>query len=39
MAKEDSDIIPEEFLEELVQSINEQFGWPENKNEGVNPLD
>jgi hypothetical protein len=32
MGKENSEIIPAEFLDELVQSINQQYGWPASEN-------
>jgi hypothetical protein len=38
MEKENSPIISDEFLEELVESINQQFGWPDSEIE-VGPLD
>jgi hypothetical protein len=37
MGKENSEIIPAEFLDELVQSINQQYGWPESENQ-VDPF-
>ncbi len=38
MEKENSSIISDEFLEELVESINQQFGWPDSENK-IDPLD
>lgn len=38
MSKENPQIIPEEFLEELVQNINDQFGWPDSEDK-LDPLD
>lgn len=37
MEKENSHIIPEEFLEELVQDINKQYGWPDSETK-LDPL-
>lgn len=30
--EKENEIISDEFLEELVQSINQQYGWPDNEN-------
>lgn len=35
--EKENEIISDEFLEELVQSINQQYGWPDNENK-VEPL-